>query len=229
MGTARGAVIVVALLGAAPAQQTAQLFECADIARRLGENHAQAKGEVRPIERLASLVRHLLHSEGPGAKPAITINAITMSSRIVARCSPDEMGVVKGVLEQLRVEHLPRARLQCSLLTMPAALVKAHGLTADTFAPTDETAFGKLVRDAVKQKGALQNLPEVIAEPLVPFVVEPAAKPDKPAPGADPTLRMRGEMVPVRPGEVAFGMQLVRGALPDDRTQVPKDAILQRA
>jgi len=136
---------------------------------------------------------------------------------------------VKGMLEQLRQEHLPRARLQCSLLTMPAAVAKAHDLATGALVPADEAAFGKLVRDAVKAKGVLQNLPEVIAATLEPFVVEPADKAKQAPPVGDQTLRLRGEMVPVGPGEVVVGMQLVRGALPDDRTQVPRDALLHHA
>jgi hypothetical protein len=81
------------------------------------------------------------------------------------------------------------------------------------------------VRDAVKQKGALQNLPEVQAAPLVPFTVEPAAKGKVPEP--DTTLRLRGEMVPLPDGAVV-ALQLVRGALPADRTETPAATLLDR-
>lgn len=40
-------------------------------------------------------------------------------------------------------------------------------------------------------------------------------------------LRVRGEMVPVTASEVVVRMQLVRGPLPADTTQLPKASVLQ--
>jgi len=229
MGTARTVVVVLGLWSIVPAQQRAEIFEFGDLEQRFGGGEAQRKGGVRAINRFMYVAYSLLQGDG-GPRATQSTISVAGKTRLMVRGTADEIALVKGMLEQLREEQPPRARLQCSFLKMPVALVMAHGLTEDAFVPTDETAFGKLVRDAVKEKGALQNLPEVIAGPLVPFVVESGTKVvGKPAPAADQAVRVRGEMVPVQRGEVAFAMQLVRGPVPADRMQVPKDALLNRA
>jgi hypothetical protein len=218
---------VLGVLGAASAQRTLEMFSCGDFAPRFAVGDEKAKPAAGPVVRLARILGLLLLDEGPRGNAA-RASVGGQTDRLLVRGTADEVSLVRSVLEQLRQEHPPRARLQCSLLTMPAALVKTHELK-DAFAPCDETAFGKLVRDAVKQKGTLQNLPELIVTPLAPFVAEPPAKPGAPVPADDPTLRLHGEMVPVKAGEVAFAVQLVRGALPEDRTQLAKQMVLHRA
>jgi hypothetical protein len=156
----------------------------------------------------------------------------------------------------MRREPLPRFHLTCTVLVMPLEVAAAHGLAPETDdkvgrlleraqtrgsgdrgTPTndvqaaDMASMTKLMRDVVKVKGTLRNLPETIATPLVPFVAEPCVggegKPPPPK-GAE-TVRLRGEAVAVSSEEALLGVQLVRGSLPEDRTQLPKGAVFDRA
>ena len=228
MGTARHAVVVLCCAVLLPAQQVverAEMIEFGDVAQRLDADAATA-GKVGATDRFAGVMRLLLQDDvAPKRRPA-TVSRVTKQDRLIVRGSVDNIALVKGAIAQLRLASPPRARLQCSLLVVPAASAPALGLEAGKVQAADETAFGKLVRDAVKQKGALQNLPEALADPLVPFTVEPAVK-GKPA-EPDTARRLRGEMVSLPDGEVALAMQLVRGTLPADRTETPPAALLNR-
>lgn len=214
------------LLAAPRAQQAmrAELVDFADLAARYAPDRELRPNEVRVTERFAQVLRVALQGDDVAGRAGATVSAVNRQNRLIARGTPDDVALVKNALAALRQEHPPRARLQCSLLTLPWQLGAMRGLQVGC-APSDEAAFGQLVRDAIKAKGTLQNLPEIVAEPLVPFVVEPAKKDKEPPPDQ---LRLRGEMVPLGPREVLVAMQLVQGALPEEPTQPVKGPLLQR-
>ncbi len=224
MGIAHAVPVAASLLVALGAQQQrAQLYDWRDLTPRFPP---PAEDSVRALDRFARIAVMLLEAENPAdARKRPLVSAVANAERLIAHTmTAEQAALLRGMLEQLRQQTLPRARLQCSLLTMPQELAKAHGLAAARFVATDEAAFGKLVRAAVAAGGTLQNLPEVVAEPLAPFVFEPKAGPGKAR--AEPALRLRGELVPVGASEIACSVQLVRGALPPDLTHVPKQALL---
>jgi hypothetical protein len=85
----------------------------------------------------------------------------------------------------------------------------ADAPTPHVVAATDEGGSIKLVREAVEHDGTLRNLPPCVVTPLVPFVFESAGRP---AATDGQGFQLRGEMVPMAPGEIAVTMHLVRAA-----------------
>jgi hypothetical protein len=63
----------------------------------------------------------------------------------------------------------------------------------------------------------------------VPFVAESRIGGEgKQPPDDTENLRLRGEALAVSPQEALFGVQLVRGSLPEDRTVVPTDPVFNQ-
>lgn len=230
MGTLRGVVVGLCCVGSAMAQ-AGIVLNCKDVGLKFAVTSdaegGTAAGQV--INRFTSLAALLMTQQTP-AQPANRQMVRAMGDgRLAVFGTVEQRTMVTAMLEQLRKDPLVLARLQCSLVTLPTAAAKELAPAAGTAAPMDEATFGKLAREATKQKGTLQNLPEVVFTPLAPFVMEPVAKKVRgnlPAPDAQ-SLRVRGEMVPLSRTELAVDLQLVRGALPADLTVMPKEPLLR--
>lgn len=185
---------------------------------------ASAEGAVPTLDRLVAILREAL---GDGANEKFPLVQVANSARgtiCFTRGTQERIAAVQAVFDELAKDPPVHVRLQCSLVTLPAAVALEHGLKPNLVKTTDETNFGRLVRAAMQHKGTLGNLPEVTVAPLAPFHLQPAGKP---AAKDDRVLRVRGEMVPVSASEVVVRMQLVRGPLPADTTQLPKASVLQ--
>ncbi len=230
MGTLRGMVVILACLGSAQAQ-VGVVLTCKDLDQKFAAGGAGAAIAVarKPMARFANLTMLLVAPEAP-AQPANRAAVACMADgRLLVRGTDEQRTLVLAMLEQLRKEPPVLARLQCSMVTLPTAAAKELAPAVGAAVPMDEATFGKLAREAVKQKGSLQNLPEVVFTPLAPFVMEPLAKKaagNLPALGPQ-SLRLRGEMAPLSRTEVAVDLQLVRGVLPADLTELPKDPLLR--
>jgi hypothetical protein len=121
----------------------------------------------------------------------------------------------QNALAQSRaVDEVVRARVHCSVLTMPGETAP-EGLAPGLTEVADETMVTQLVRAAASAGGKLRNLPEVVAAPLRPFAVEEAREGD-----AQP-LRLRAELVPLGRSEALLGLHVVRSALPANLANVP--------
>jgi len=136
-------------------------------------------------------------------------------STLHAHGAAEMVKATQQALAQMHGDEVVRARMQYSVLALPQAAVAAEGLKPGTAVEADEAILTRLARAAVGQGGNLRNLPEVVAAPLRPFVVEDAR-----ADGAEP-LRLRAEMVPLGRAEALLGLHVVRGALPANLASVP--------
>lgn len=121
----------------------------------------------------------------------------------------------KAFAQLLAVDEVVRARVHCSVLTLPRAAAP-EGLKPGLSETADEALVTRLVRVAAAEGGKLRNLPEVVAAPLRPFAIEDAPESD-----AMP-LRLRAELVPLGRSEALLGLHVVRGALPANLANVPE-------
>jgi hypothetical protein len=229
------ALVLLGMCGALRGQVRAQTFEVGAALGELEEGVGAVPGNVQPVDRFVRLLTQVLKREAKaGAGQPNVAQVVVRRARqqmLLVQGEKELCDLVQSVLDELRREPLPRLHLTCTVLVMPWEVAAAHGLTTNDVQEADMASMAKLMRDVVKVKGTLRNLPETIATPLVPFVAEPGAGGDgKPPPpkGAE-NVHLRGEAVAVSSEEALVGVQLVRGNLPEDRTQLPKGSVFDRA
>jgi hypothetical protein len=208
------------LAGDGASQNRLQVLQCEDLLARLAERDGEAMGP-RAVDRLEVLLRILLRpldDEDEDGKRS-SVHTLRDRSMILVRGETrHQEAAVRAVGHLARVTR--QARLQCTLVTLPAAVAAQHGLVPDRVVPADEQAAGTVFKAAQGQKGTLHNLPEAQAVSLRPFLVGAPARD-----AADRELRVRGEAL-VLPDEAALLLQVVRGPLADLAPQ-PRDPVLQ--
>ena len=219
-------VAVLAALHAAAVGQQARVFQTASLARfdeQLARDE-QMGAPVPAVKRLSDLVQRLGGADPKLGRPVFQSGRGARGEVLIAAGTAEQLADAQRVFDQLKRPDVVQARLQCSLVTMPIAVARDHGLKPGEVVATDEPAAARMVRDAVKRDGTLRNLTEIVAGPLAPFARDTG---DKGAGKQQAALRLRGEMVPMGDGEVAVGVHVVRGKLPHDPTQVPESALMQ--
>jgi hypothetical protein len=247
-------VSLLGICGALPGQMAAQVFDVGGALGALEDKVGPVSGELQPVDRFERLFTSLLKRENKAAAGRLMKAMIRANQQmLLVQGDKELLDLVQAALDEMRRETLPRFHLTCTVLVMPLEVAAAHGLAPETDdkvrkvleraqargnggIPTndvqeaDMAAMTNLMRDVVKQKGKLLNLPEIIAMPFVPFVAEPrvAGEGKQPLNDAE-NLRVRGEALAVSAEEAVFGVQLVRGSLPADRTVLPKDPVFDRA
>jgi len=227
-------VSLLGICGALPGQVwRAKIFEVAAPLGALEGKVGACPGAVLPVDRLERLLTLALKREN-GAAGQVAPKAAVLRTRrqqqMLIEGDKAVLDLVQSVLDEMRREPPPRFHLSCTVLVMPVEIATAHGLTTNDAQDADVAAMTKLMRDVVKQKGTLLNLPETIATPFVPFVAEPriGGEVEQPPDGVE-NLRLRGEALAVNAQEALFGVQLVHGSLPEDRTVLPEAPLFDRA
>ena len=227
------ALVLLGICGALPGQVRQQVFEVGAALAAFEDKAGVVPGDVQPVDRLVRLLTRVLQREAKAAagqqKVAQVVVRRARQQVLLVQGDKESCDLVQSVLDEIGREPLPRLHLTCTVLVMPWEIAAAHRLSTSDVQEADMGAMTSLMRDVVKQKGTLRNLPETIATPLVPFVAEPRAggegKPPPPK-GAENIL-LRGEAVAVSSEEALLSVQLVRGNRPEDRTTLP--AVFDRA
>ncbi|HZN38958.1 MAG TPA: hypothetical protein VFD82_09150 [Planctomycetota bacterium] len=228
-------VLLLSCCGTVAGQQRQQVFPIKEALAALEDKTGVVPGDVQPITRFQRLVDAVLKKEAQaGARPQATRTLVRVGGRggdqmLMVQGDKEVVDLVQSLIDQMQGQSLPRLHVMCTVLVMPVELARKHGLVANRAQETDMVAITALMKDVVKAKGVLLNLPEVLATPFVPFVAEPRAGGDKPPPPTAANLRLRGEAVAVGPEEALFAVQFVRGALPEDRTMLPKRSLGDQA
>lgn len=200
------------------AQQASEVVACADLAAALRQRESESQRGLAPIDRLARLANAHFRANAPsGADPRelLAVDYYPRRGGLLVTGPRDQVDQVMALVAQLRRPEVRHLRVQCTLLHLPASVGAQHGLAVGRATLVDEVAAGKVQKAAVQARGRLQNLPEVLVAPLVPFHTQ------LPADGSN-ACRLRGEAVLVGDDEALFGVQLVAGDLPDDPTRIPK-------
>jgi hypothetical protein len=208
-----------------------QAFEVGAALGALEDKVGAVPGAWRPVDRLHTLLAPVLQREAEAAAGR-AVPAVLHAGQhtLTVQGQRESCDVVQSVLDELRREPLPRFHVTCTVLVMPWEVAEAHGLATDEVQEADVAAMTNLMRDVVKQKGTLLNLPETIARPLVPFVAEPRiGAVGKQPPDDAKNLWLRGEAVAVSPEEALFRVQLLRNSLPEDRSVLPRATVCDRA
>ena len=226
-------VLLVSCCGTVAGQQRAQVFPVKEALAALEDKTGVVPGDVQPITRFQRLVDAVLKKDAQaGARPQAARTLVRVNSReqmLMVQGDKEVVDLVQALIDQMQCQSLPRLHVMCTALVMPVELARAHGLVANRAQETDMVAITALMKDVVKAKGVLLNLPEVVATPFVPFVAEPRAGGDKGPPQNAANLRLRGEAVALCPDEALFAVQFVRGTLPEDRTMLPKRSLCDQA
>ncbi|HZN38959.1 MAG TPA: hypothetical protein VFD82_09155 [Planctomycetota bacterium] len=226
-------VSLLGICGALPGQgRRQQVFDVGAALGALEDKVGAVPGDVQPVDRLERLLTDALQRDAMDAVEGVLQKAMIGPRRPVLLVHGDKklLDLVQSVFDEMRREPLPLFHLTCTVLVMPAEIAASHGLSTIEVQEADMAAMTKLMRDVVKQRGTLLNLPEAIATPFVPFVAEQCvAAEGKRPPNDDENLRLRGEVLALSPEEVLCGVQLVRGSLPEDRTLLPEAAVSDRA
>ena len=167
-------VTCAVVTGQQGAQQGA-LVRCGDLFAKFQQGLLASDGEVPPIDRFVWICERLDRCETAGMPNGSVLNVQQQQRQalLVLQGTQESVTTVQQIIEQLRAENplLPTTlRLQCSLVTVPANQAAATDFPWGKVVPVDEIAMGKYVKAALAAKGSLQNLPEVLARPLVPFV-----------------------------------------------------------
>ena len=231
------ALLLSTLFAGAASAQRSTVLNLKDVTPLLESRGHDVSGTVTPLQRLARLVSAWFLNGTPAepapeppAKPPArrtripTLGLLEDQGMILVSGQQEHVDLVESVVKELRSDVVRELRLQCTLVRLPLFTATAHGLAIGRATPVDEVAASKLLKEAVQAKGRLQNLPEVKIAPFVPFRIEPPAGDRKPE-ATKESLRLRGEALLVRDDEALFAVQLVDGALPDDRTVLPKSPL----
>lgn len=127
---------------------------------------------------------------------------------LLARLPQPQMDVFNSAYEQLKVEEPIHARVQCSVLKLPAKVAAEHGVVPDKVVLVEQDTVVALSRTA-QGGGALLNLPELELAPLWAANVSGSV-------GKKEVQRyaLRAEMVPVQADQVALALDLTRTAAP---------------
>ena len=219
--------------GSLHGQVRSQAFEVGAALGALEDKAGAVPGNVQPLDRLVRFLTHVLRSEANAAASQ------QKNLQFAVRRAPQQVLLVEGdkevcdlvqsVVDEMGREPLPRFHLTCTVLVMPRELAESQGLSTRDVQEADMASMSRLMRYVVKQKGTLLNLPETIATPFVPFVVEPRIGGERKPPDDVKSFRLRGEALALGPEEALFRVQLVRGSLPEDRTQLPKSPMSDRS
>ncbi|MCU0862578.1 MAG: hypothetical protein MUC36_02190 [Planctomycetes bacterium] len=178
----------------------------------------------RPARRLERLLRRLLVDAAE--RPEFVLQLGHSPSRgevVIARTDADSLATLRQVVEQVAKPAIVRTRLQCSLVTLPTTTATELCLQPGPATPIDDAAVVKLLREATRNKGTLQNVPEIMATPLSPFSVDVVARA---AVDARPAMRVSGELVPVGDEEVAVAVELVRRLPKTDVLRAPTQEVM---
>lgn len=167
-------------------------------------------------KRLAALIGKLVTAEGKAANQLGRMRLVQLvSSRnrvfLFVRGEQNDIDLVNGILKQLRLPEHPKLRVQCTLLTVPATLARAHGLARGKPVPVDEAKAGEILKQCTQQGGTLQNLPEGHTFPLQPFAIRPRAR------QTDRKWCVQCEGLMVDADSAAFTVRLV-----EDRPKLPR-------
>ncbi len=231
-------LVCAALLGAVVSAQDAAVVVSVDaMLAALAARGDLADGEVEPVERFMRLAtaqfqaqvrdqgrdkerpvkreRRLVLQRARGGQPKLLVSG-----------PQEQVDAIVGVVNRLSATQVPTLRVQCTLVRLPRQIAAAHELEVGRAVPIDEAKAGALIKQAIAAKGSLQNLPETLVRPLVPFRAEPPAGDGA---TAAPQLRVRGEAVLATDREAWFDVQLVEGKLPEDPTLLPPSRRLHQA
>ncbi|HZN40121.1 MAG TPA: hypothetical protein VFD82_15045, partial [Planctomycetota bacterium] len=208
--------VLAGLIGFLPAQQApaapvpvrdeichyinVQALDCYD-----GGLDVAALPRRRAPARFADLLFRWWTDRNPSAqRPQMQVTGTTLH----AHGAKEAVQAAEKAFQQLlAMDEVVRARVHCSVLTLPQAAVP-EGLKPGLTEADDEAMVTRLVRVAAAEGGKLRNLPEVVASPLRPFAVEDARE------GEAVPLRLRAELVPLSRSEALLGLHVVRGPLP---------------
>ena len=145
---------------------------------------------------------------------------------ILASGDPELCGLMCSIVTQLQRPEVRQLRLACTLVSMPEAVAEQFGLLVGSALPASEVLAGEVQKAAVKAQGSLQNLPEALAVPLVPFRIERPVDGEQPGDAPDrKSLRLRGEAVYCADDQAIFAVQLA-AELPKDPTVLPSKPLL---
>ena len=167
---------------------------------RFDEPEAQS---APAAERFAAVMRRLPVAAGQQAVDVRT-NVAPGRHIVLVRGVAEHAEVVRVAIGALGRPDPPAARLQCSVVSVPAELAAAHRLRAGEAVVVAGHVAAELLRDAVRANGTLHNLPEIVAAPLAPFASE-----RRPVGDTD-GLRARGHSVPLGANEVLVAIDLER-------------------
>jgi hypothetical protein len=194
------------------APQLTRVLRCPDLMRFDGAvANAAVEPVPDPVTRFVEVLRHVPIGDAPPRSLGLTIGKSTRGHVLLARGTAEQVATVEAALGALARPDVGRTRLQCTLVTMPVAVATAHRLEPGKTVVGDGVAWGELMRDAVKARGRVDNLPELLADALSPFAneVKPPAAPSTPV--ERPRQRLRGEVVPLDGGDVAVAVAIERG------------------
>ena len=226
--------------GEALSAQQAVVLPLGDLKRAMDAGGTKLVGGVGAIARLARIAtehaknleraRQAKQQQVPGAPRARTRRPIIKhheSTDSLLVSGDDEFcGWLQSVVTQLRKPEARELRLACTIVSMPEAVAEECGLLVGRVLPVDEVKAGQVQKAAILAKGTLQNLPETLAVPLLPFRIE--RHPDREKPGDAPaghSLRLRGEAVLFADDQAVFSVQLA-AELPKDPTVLPTKPLL---
>ncbi|MFY9341314.1 MAG: hypothetical protein WAT39_02410 [Planctomycetota bacterium] len=198
----------------APVALRAQILDGSGLGRFDTETQPASGNAVTRLNEL--LIRLTAGSAVPRAGALLRTARSSRGEVVLARGTTEQVELAQAVLVELKRDELPRARLQCTLLTLPVAAASAHGLKVNVVTATDVAAAGRLARDAIKHQGTLHNLPEATVAPLAPFTV---ASPGKAKGEGAVPIQVHGEMVPLAADQVGVGARLVRSAAGPNRPE----------
>src|SRR5262245_60293576 len=159
------ALVLFVIGGALPGQWQVrvQSFEVGAVLGALEDKVGAVPGAWRPVDRLHQLLSPVLEREAESAAGR-SVPAVLHARphTLIVQGEKESSDLVQSVLDELRREPLPRFHVSCTLLVMPWEVAEAHKLAADEVQEADVAAMTDLMRDVVKQKGTLLNLPETI-------------------------------------------------------------------
>jgi hypothetical protein len=204
-------VMMLGCCGTVSGQQQPQLqfFHVKELLAAHEDKTGCGPGEVQPLERLARFFDGVLaERELEGVERRIWRGP----GILAVEGDQEARDLVQSVVDQLRCEQLPRLHLECTVLEMPVRVAKINGIRASGQV-TDLVAMTALMKDVVKAKGVLLNLPEIVVTPLVPFARSCIGAADKPPPPNDgANLWLQGEAVVSGPEEALFRLGFSHGS-----------------
>jgi hypothetical protein len=175
-------IVAIALACAVGAQREVRrgvVLDCSDLPALLAERHPTCQG-VELMPQMQLLLESALRCRDDG----VIVRLRGASALLVASSAPDQLQAAQRALETVRAGAV-EVRVQCTVFTRPAqATDRAVGPVT-----IDEIMAGKLLKAALAAGGAIRNLPETGAPPLVPFVAtaRPAPRPGAAAPAPPAT------------------------------------------
>jgi hypothetical protein len=212
-------VLLLSCCGTVAGQQRAQVFPVKEALAALEDKTGVVPGDVQPITRFTRLVDAVLKKDAQGgargqtARTLVRVGGRGGEQMLMVQGDKEAVDLVQSLIDQMQGQSLPRLHLMCTVLVMPVELARRHGLVANRAQETDMAAITALMKDVVKAKGVLLNLPEIVVTPLVPFARSCIGAADKPPPPNDgANLWLQGEAVVSGPEEALFRLGFSHGS-----------------